>query len=73
MWLLVAMVLLNSYSGTVISYLTVPRIKPAINTFEDVAASKDTELILLADTVIRQQILVSPYLFNFVFLFFFLN
>ncbi|XP_046636084.1 ionotropic receptor 93a-like isoform X2 [Daphnia pulicaria] len=55
-WLLIVTVLVNSYSGTVISYLTVPKMKPPINTFEDLAASKEVELILLAETVIEQQI-----------------
>jgi hypothetical protein len=57
-WLLIVTVLVNSYSGTVISYLTVPKMKPPINTFEDLAASKEVELILLAETVIEQQIRV---------------
>lgn len=57
-WLLIAMVLVNSYSGTVISYLTVPKMKPPINNLEDLASSEDVGLILLADTVIEQQIRV---------------
>ncbi|KZS03572.1 Uncharacterized protein APZ42_033783 [Daphnia magna] len=57
MWLLIATVLVNSYSGTIISYLTVPRMKPPINTFEDLAASQDVSLVLLADNVIGQHIL----------------
>lgn len=59
-WLLIATVLVNSYSGTVISYLTVPKMKPPINTFEDLAISEDVELILLADNVITMQIMVRP-------------
>ena len=59
-WLLVAMVLVNSYSGTIISYLTVPKMKPSINTFEDLVSSEDNiQLVLLADTVIAQQIQVT--------------
>jgi ionotropic glutamate receptor len=57
-WLLIAMVLVNSYSGTVISYLTVPKMKQPINNLEDLASSEDVGLILLADTVIEQQIRV---------------
>nr|CAH0098391.1 unnamed protein product [Daphnia galeata] len=49
-WLLIATVLVNSYSGTVISYLTVPKMKPPINTFDDLIASEDIGLVLLADT-----------------------
>ncbi|XP_057369973.1 glutamate receptor ionotropic, delta-1-like [Daphnia carinata] len=56
-WLLIATVLVNSYSGTIVSYLTVPKIKPSINTFEDLAISKDVELIIKKDVVIGQQIL----------------
>ncbi len=59
-WLLIATVLVNSYSGTVISYLTVPKMKPPINTFEDLVISEDVELILLADSVITMQIMVGP-------------
>lgn len=58
-WLLIATVLVNSYSGTIVSYLTVPKIKPSINTFEDLAISKDVELIIKKDVVIGQQILVG--------------
>ena len=38
--------------------------KPPINTFEDLVASEEVELILLADTVIEQQIRVSVHHFN---------
>ena len=58
-WVLVATVLVNSYSSTVISYLTVPKMKPPINTFEDLVANEDVELILLADTMTKKQILAS--------------
>ena len=34
-WLLIAMVLVKSYASTVISHLTVPKMKPRINTLED--------------------------------------
>lgn len=61
MWLLIATVLVNSYSSTIISYLTVPRMKPPINTFEDLAASQDVSLVLLADNVIGQHILVYTW------------
>ncbi|EFX79724.1 hypothetical protein DAPPUDRAFT_244347 [Daphnia pulex] len=65
-WLLIATVLVNSYSGTVISYLTVPKMKPPINTFKDLAASKEVELILLAETVIEQQIRLQTFSNNYV-------
>jgi hypothetical protein len=51
--------MVNSYSGTIISCLTVPKMKPAINSFEDLVTMEDAKLILLADTVIAQQIRVK--------------
>lgn len=60
-WLLVATVLVNSYSGTIVSSLTVPKMKPQINTFEDVAASNDVSLIIKPDVIIGQQMLVIRY------------
>ncbi|XP_046446905.1 glutamate receptor ionotropic, delta-1-like [Daphnia pulex] len=58
-WLLVATVLVNSYSGTVVSYLTVPKMKPPINTFEDLANSKDVGILIKEDVVIGLQILAA--------------
>lgn len=58
-WLLVATVLVNSYSGTVVSYLTVPKMKPPINTFEDLATSEDVGILIKEDVVIGLQILVK--------------
>ena len=57
-WALVGMVLVNSYSGIVISSLTVPKMKPSIDSFEDLAKSEDIGIILRSDTVIGKQILV---------------
>lgn len=57
-WLLIATVLVNVYSSTVIAYLTVPRTKPSIKTFEDLAASPDVSILLRAETLIAQHILV---------------
>jgi len=58
-WLLVATVLVNSYSGTIVSCLTVPKMKSQINTFEDLAApSNDVGFIIKPDVIIGQQILV---------------
>lgn len=57
-WLLLTTVLVNSYSGTVISYLTVPKMKPPIETFEDLTACETVGIILREDFVIGKQILV---------------
>jgi hypothetical protein len=58
-WLLGAMVLVNSYSGIVISSLTVPRMKPPIETLQDLATSKETGIVLRYDMTMGEQILVS--------------
>jgi hypothetical protein len=57
-WLLAAMVLVNCYSGTVVSYLTAPRMIPSINNLEDLAASEDVGVLVLDNNVIGQQIMV---------------
>lgn len=58
-WLLIAMVLVNSYSSTIISYLSVAKMRPSINTFEDIVKSQDVGIILRKDYVIGKQILAS--------------
>jgi len=60
-WLLAATVLYNSYSGTVISALTVPKMKKAIDSFEDLAYMEDTGGVTLSiqpDTILGENILV---------------
>ena len=56
-WLLVAVVLVNSYSCIVVSSLTVPTVHPAINSLENLAASNDVSLIIRKDYALGQQIL----------------
>jgi hypothetical protein len=52
------MVLVNSYSSTIVSYLTVSKLKPPINTFEDLATSDDIDLLVKIDTYVGHEILV---------------
>ena len=56
-WLLAAIVLVNSYSSTVVSSLTVPRMMPSITSLEALAAN-DVFILTRKDTAIVQQILV---------------
>ncbi|EFX85933.1 hypothetical protein DAPPUDRAFT_237374 [Daphnia pulex] len=56
-WVLCAMVLVNCYTGIVTSSLTTPKMKPTINSFEDLAASKDIRIVLRSDTSMGDQIL----------------
>ena len=37
-------VLVNAYTGTLMSYLTVPKLKPIVNTLEELAASSETKM-----------------------------
>nr|CAH0105018.1 unnamed protein product [Daphnia galeata] len=56
-WLLGAMVLVNSYSSIVISSLTVPKMKPPIETLKDLASSKEVGIVLRHDMTMGEQIL----------------
>ncbi|XP_046454961.1 glutamate [NMDA] receptor subunit 1-like isoform X1 [Daphnia pulex] len=56
-WVLCAMVLVNCYTGIVTSSLTTPKMKPTINSFEDLAASEEVGIVLRSDTTIGNQIL----------------
>ncbi|KAI9553417.1 hypothetical protein GHT06_021321 [Daphnia sinensis] len=58
-WVLGAMVLVNSYTGIVISSLTTTKTKPSIDSLEDVAASTVTKILLRHDTSIGEQILIA--------------
>jgi hypothetical protein len=41
-WCLTMVVLVNAYTGTLMSYLTVPKLRPIVNTLEELAASSET-------------------------------
>lgn len=57
-WVLGAMILVNSYSGTVISSLTLPISLPPIRTLEDLVESREVSLIGRSDLYIYQKIMV---------------
>ena len=50
-------VIINSYTGNLTSYLTIPALKPIPNSFEELAASKDISLIVDHKSVLAEQIL----------------
>ncbi|XP_046453793.1 ionotropic receptor 93a-like [Daphnia pulex] len=56
-WVLCAMVLVNCYTGIVTSSLTTPKLKPSINTLEDLAASNEVKIVIRSDTSTGVQIL----------------
>lgn len=57
-WLLAGLVLVNSYSSIVVSSLTVPTMKPAVNSFEDLITNEEVTMILRKDLAISGLILV---------------
>jgi len=61
-WCLMCVVIINSYTGNLTSYLAIPALKPIPNSFEELAASKDISLIVQHKSVLAEQILVRiPY------------
>jgi glutamate receptor, ionotropic, invertebrate len=58
-WCLMALILVNSYTGNLISYLTVPKMKPVVNSFEELANSQDTKLTIEARNILSENILVK--------------
>ena len=41
-----AVVLANGYAGTLFSFMSVKKLEPAINSLDDLARSKETQLII---------------------------
>ena len=54
-----AVVLINSYTGNLTSYLRIPKLDPIPNSFGELAASSDYKLSIQADTVLMKSILVK--------------
>jgi ionotropic glutamate receptor len=59
MWLLAATVLVNCYSGTLMSSLTLTKFKPIVNSLEDLAASQDLTMTASANSVMANTVLVN--------------
>lgn len=57
--LLYIRVLVNCYSGTLMSSLTLTKFKATINSLEDLAASQDLTMTASANSVMAQTMLVS--------------
>ena len=63
-WLLMTTILVYSYQTTLISHLTVTRLKPIPHSFEDLANEPNLKLTVERDYILTQSILVN-FLFNF--------
>ena len=64
MWCLMAVVLINSYTGNLTSYLSIPKLNPIPNSFEELAASSDYKISLQANTVLTKSIMVKRCVTN---------
>ena len=60
-WGLMMTVLANAYTTTIISFLTIPRLKPLPNTYEELAKEPKFQLTLEWDHIKTQTILVTPH------------
>ena len=58
-WLLVTVVLANAYSGVLFSFLSVNKLEPVISSLEELANSKDVQLIVQDGVELALRILAS--------------
>jgi len=58
-WCLMCVVIINSYTGNLTSYLTTPALKPIPNSFQELALSKEISFIVDDRSVLAEQVLVS--------------
>ena len=56
-WCLMCVIFINSYTGNLTSYLAVPALKPIPNSFEELAARKDLN-IMIDRSILAESILV---------------
>ena len=57
-WCLAAIILSNSFKGHLVSFLTVPKFEPVLNTYEDVAASTSKNMIVWKATYLHDLLVV---------------
>lgn len=57
-WSLIAVVIANAYSGTLTSFLTVPKLKPTISSIKELATSEDYKLTMEINTADAEKFLV---------------
>ena len=60
-WCLIAVVFVNSYTSSLVSYLTAPRFIPLINTVQDLADSREIKIAPLKFTSIDSALAVSIF------------
>jgi hypothetical protein len=57
-WSLIAVVIANAYSGTLTSFLTVPKLKPTISSIKELATSEDYKLTMEINTADAEKFFV---------------
>ena len=57
-WCLITVVIMNTYTSRLVSYMTLPVYEKTINSFEDLAARPEFPLTILADSVFLQTLMV---------------
>lgn len=57
-WCLTAVVFIYLYSGCLTSFITIPKLRPLIESLDDLATSVDLELTILKNSVFESMILV---------------
>lgn len=57
-WCLMAVVLANAYGGVLFSFLSVSKLEPALNSMEEVAQSKDVQILTQDRTELAIRLLV---------------
>ncbi len=61
-----ALVLINAYSGNLVSYLTVPKLKPIVSSFEDLASSLHLKVAVDAKSVLADRFLVTEKFHSYI-------
>ena len=58
-WCLMAIVLVNCYTSSLVSYLMAPRFLPLINTVQDLADSRDLKIAVFKFSAVDSALFVS--------------
>lgn len=57
-WCLMAVILINGYAGNLVSYLAVPKMKPIIQSINDLATNEEIKLAIDMNSVMADRFLV---------------
>ncbi len=65
LYCLMALVLINAYSGNLVSFLTVPKLKPIVSSFKDLSSSLHLKVAVDAKSVLADRFMVSQELYSY--------